>query len=89
MARTEPDKNLTELLGMIRRDFTPKPPTLELQLTQDQPEKKVCERCGAEYVKSTAPYFAANSLCSRECWDEDLAASQDDDRESTENLPGH
>lgn len=89
MRRIVRDENLEQLLGMIRRDFTPKPPTLELQLTQDQPEKKVCERCGAEYVKSTAPYFAANSLCSRECWDEDLYASQDDDIESREELPGH
>lgn len=38
--RTEPDKNLTELLGLIRRDFSAKPPKLEI--VEPYPTCEVC-----------------------------------------------
>ena len=67
MARTEREKQ-DELLGMIRRDFTPKPPQLLLVQEQSAPDSDV------------ADYGLEEIICADE---------RDDDREATENLPGH
>jgi hypothetical protein len=50
MARTEREKQ-DELLGMIRRDFTPKAPTLELQQTQDKTDSLDLEHWGRAEMK--------------------------------------
>jgi hypothetical protein len=92
-----------ELLGMIRRDFTPKPPTLELQLQRDEEEidelaghtcTSDCRRIGCEDVEARQRRAEFRADYDSDVADYDLeeiicADERDDDIESREELPGH